>query len=103
MYFSRVLLRPVAVTPALATLPNVISEENDEADKEESEVAPKEGDDDKMEMVGVDTVGKFPEEQLKQGLVTMGKGSMQWQVRTLQELMRAFSWLFVLTSPWCNV
>lgn len=79
MYFSKVLLRPVAASPALAHLPNVISEEGDETDKQESELAGKESDDDKMETVGADAGSKFPEEQLKQGLVTMGKGSVQWQ------------------------
>lgn len=79
MYFSKVLLRPVSSSPVLSQLPSVISEEGDEADKDTLAVESKDRDQMEMEVLSVDA-GKFPQKQLKQGLVTMGQGNVQWQV-----------------------
>lgn len=78
MYFSRVLLRPVTTSPNLAQLPTVISEENDESDKEALDTENKEAED-KMETTSVTS----PQNQIQQGLITMGQGSVQWQVRNI--------------------
>jgi len=80
MHFSKVLLRPVPSVPALAHLPNVIAEEVDETTKEEQKQEEAK-EQDQMQMVSSETAS-FPEVQLQQGLVTMSKGSVQWQVNS---------------------